>query len=992
MKIVLEELQHQSQAIEQINEAFPNIDQTKIDYKYYANPLIEHAYNPNYFIDIKMETGTGKTYVYTRMMYELHKRGIFKFIIVVPSPSIKEGTKNFIESDYAKQHFSQFYENTYMNLNTINAGDFTFKQGKHHTFPSQFCDFVEASNANTNQIEVLLINSGMLTSKSMNRDDYDQTLINGETCPLKALEAVRPVVIIDEPHRFSEGTQAYKKILEMKPQSIIRFGATFPLKKEGRGKNAREVPQYYRKKPQYTLNAVESFNQGLVKGVDIIYPSISEEQLQNTYIVQSTSKDELILKRKDRREYIVKVGESLSKVDNDFEGDITYVNGKAKSGNLSNDLEIASGMKLIPGTFKESYQERIISQAIDQHFEIEKRNFFRENGVPKIKTLSLFFIDSVDSYGRKKTNGSGRERGWLVNVFEKILTEKLNNEIRRFSRAINRREIEYCDFLKATLRSLQSEHQEVHAGYFSDDRGTKDDDIVAEVDDILKNKEKMLSFKDENGNWITRRFFFSKWTLREGWDNPNVFVIAKLRTSGSENSKIQEVGRGLRLPVDENGQRVHQEEFESRLSFLIGYDERDFAEKLINQVNSDIDFVFNEQKLDDKMIQLIVKDRQQKDESFNEDKLRNELGEQHIIDYSGNFIDKVSINGETISGFEALTELYPVLKQRQVMESKIRDMQKHPQASKVKLNKKNWNQLKGVWKKLVRRSMIAFDKDQESEIEVIIKATFTDENHYVLQPIEVLTESIVLDDNEMTKKVSKNAIDNQYETMNYGIFLKEISKKTSLQPQQVHKYIVEGMKKKANDNRYINEKTMDNLIKDFNSRFNQRFKSHYQYIPLEFNAKTSVYDYVKDEFVDEVSPNALGVNSSNIIKEDKKYLYEQPPLYYDSEHPELDVLERNYDHQNVVVYGKLPKQAIKIPRYDRGFTTPDFIFKVEDNNQEPKYLIVEAKSDNLRDSDRQAVEIQNNYFKHLKEKNIYYKKIINENEVWNELQKLGNEE
>src|SRR5699024_4879435 len=115
------------------------------------------------------------------------------------------------------------------------------------------------------------------------------------------------------------------------------------------------------------------------------------------------------------------------------------------------------------------------------------------------------------------------------------------------------REREYLSFLQATLANLT---ENVHAGYFGEDRGSGGEAIQAEVDDILRNKEKLLSFKDENGQWESRRFLFSKWTLREGWDNPNVFVIAKLRTSGSENSKIQEVGRGLRLPVDENGHRL----------------------------------------------------------------------------------------------------------------------------------------------------------------------------------------------------------------------------------------------------------------------------------------------------------------------------------------------------------------------------------------------------------------------------------------------------
>ena len=541
-----------------------------------------------------METGTGKTYVYTRMMYELHKRGIFKFVIVVPSPSIKEGTKNFIESDYAKQHFSQFYENVHVQLNVINSGDFKAKSGRRN-FPPQLTEFIESSRSNSNQIEVLLINAGMLNSPSMKRNDYDQTLVGGETSPFKAIATTRPVVIIDEPHRFSEETKSHSGIQKMNPQSVIRFGATFPEQK-----TKKSQKQYYQGKPQYNLNAVESFNQGLVKGIDIIYPTLSSEIIKNTYKVKSTGKDGLTLQDSKGKERFIKTGENLAVADDNFEGSITYAGGSQKRGKLSNDLKVVPGMKLIPGTFTESYQERIIKQAIDEHFKIEERNFLRKNDAPKIKTLSLFFIDSIDSYGRRKADGTGRDKGWLIKVFEKLLHEKLTGLLKKYSRATNDREHEYCEFLQATLRSLNSDHQQVYAGYFSGDNDRKDpdDDIQAEVDDILKNKEKMLSFKDKNGNWITRRFLFSKWTLHEGWDNPNVFVIAKLRTSGSENSKIQEVGRGLRLPVDGNGNRVHQDEFESRLSFLIGYDEKDFADTLINEINSDVDVQLNEEKLD----------------------------------------------------------------------------------------------------------------------------------------------------------------------------------------------------------------------------------------------------------------------------------------------------------------------------------------------------------------------------------------------------------
>lgn len=201
MKILLEELPHQEKSLKAIIDSFNGVDYASNDdsiNSVFANPLIHGRYEEQTNIDVKMETGTGKTYVYTRLMYELHQNyGIFKFVIVVPSPAIKEGAKSFIQSDYAKQHFSQFYEKTRVELNLINAGDFKTKSGRKN-FPTQLVNFVESSRQNTNTIEVLLINADMLRSKSMSSDDYDQTLFGGETSPIEAIKNTRPVVIIDE--------------------------------------------------------------------------------------------------------------------------------------------------------------------------------------------------------------------------------------------------------------------------------------------------------------------------------------------------------------------------------------------------------------------------------------------------------------------------------------------------------------------------------------------------------------------------------------------------------------------------------------------------------------------------------------------------------------------------------------------------------------------------------------------------------------------------
>ena len=957
MNIILEELPHQLEALKAIDKNYPSLDYSDSSDNLLINPLLENAYTNNANLDIKMETGTGKTYVYTRMIYELNKtRGLFKFIIVVPTPSIKEGTKKFIESDYAQKHFRELYGNKRIQLSIINAGDFPIGNKKRTSLPIALTEFIESSRANENQIQVLLINSGMLSSKSMEKI-YDQTLLNGYSQPFEALSAIRPVVIIDEPHRFSKTNKTYKSILKLKPQSIIRFGATFPIEK----KNKVECIYYYRGEPQYDLNAVQSFNQGLVKGVEVIYPDLPEDKAKNMYTVYSFNKKELVLKNTKGQKRYISSGENLGVIDSGFEGDIHYLGSNKDEGLLSNDLTLHKGMKLIPDTFTTNYQEQLIKQAIEQHFIKEQENFFRVNN-SKIKTLSLFFIDSKNSYGNI-VDGK-REKGWLIKIFENELLQKLNQLIDKYADKRSDREREYLSFLKATKKSLMSEHQNVYAGYFSGDKNSKDEDIQKEVDDILSNKEKMISFKDANGSWITRRFFFSKWTLREGWDNPNVFVITKLRTSGSENSKIQEVGRGLRLPVDEFGNRVTQDTDEFYLSFIIGYDERDFVEKLQSEVNKDT--FINMTKITDDMIDIIC-------HTYDKDiaEVFLEIANEQIIDKERNYIN---------NGFNKLCEMYPIINDYVVSKDKIID--KDTKTNRyVNLKVDYWNEFKDLWLQLSKRQMIVYD-NKDQELNKIIQEVFLNKDNYEVDYLNTKKQRINIENNQ-AQIIEENHYDyDNYNTMKYGEFLKQFANKTSISPQITHKNMLLGMKNVGNDNRYINRKTLENLVLDYKRRFIELYKDNYSYKELDFHTSTPIYDYEKNEFMKKIPSNVLGVKTYNSCAMNK-YLYDNPPMRYDSEQPELDILKVNYDNTPIAYYGKLPKQAIKIPKYDSGTTTPDFIFKLSNKD---KYLIVETKSRNMRDSDKLAVNVQDKFFENYD--NINYRMATSESEIQNYINEL----
>ncbi len=820
----------------------------------------------------------------------------------------------------------------------------------------------------------------------MHRNDYDQTLLGGETAPIKAIAATRPVIIIDEPQRFPRGKKFYEDIEAMKPQLIVRFGATFPETTTGRGKNKVTKIDYYRGEPQFNLDAVDSFNQGLVKGIDIDYPDMTEEQANNLYKVKQAKAKELILS-KGKKEYSLSVGENLADVDPGFEGNITYAGGTDRE--LSNGLTLSKDMKLIPGTFAQNYQDEIILQALDCHFKAERENFLCLNSgdnAPKIKTLSLFFIDSISSF-----RGENDGKGWLAQHFEDILTKKLKKLIDHYEMAIDDREKEYCSFLQATLKSLQSEHQDVYAGYFSEDRGSSDADIQAEVEDILSNKEKLLSFKDKDGNWLTRRFLFSKWTLREGWDNPNVFTIAKLRTSGSEISKIQEVGRGLRLPVDETGHRLNQDEWQSRLSFLIGYDERDFAQKLVGEINDDSPIKLNQEELTDDMIKLIVKAKQKADPKFNEDQLLDDLDAHNVITRSNKFKDDVAFDGQIMSGYDALCQLYPELEQEtKVAKDRVRDKNSRDSTT-VKLRKQNWQQLKNLWLQLAKRQMIKFDPSVNKDAETVARNVFNDSDNkvFVLQRPQMVHQEVDTTSGNAVIKETQADYSTEYLTMNYGKFLKILAKQTDLSVNLLNNLMIKAIKRLRNNTNYINEKTLGNLIRTFNNQFNERIKTSYSYEPLDFSSSTSIYNAKKHEFVDTVPASVLGVYQSNATS-DEKYLYDRPPLRYDSADPELKILNRSYGPK-ISVFGKLPKRAIKIPRFDNGTTTPDFIFKIEHGNK-PIYLVIETKAENMRLGDEEIHIIQQKYFDHLKESGVYYRMATSEQEVHDLINKLENGE
>ncbi len=441
MELILQkDLPHQQKAVDAVCGVFEGVE-IRRPRVFYENPIInlsDNRLSDNIFntqihiprehkgsssdddvlnLDIKMETGTGKTYVHTKTIYELHKRyGFNKFIIAVPSLAIKAGTSQFLSDSYVKKHFSDVCQ--YGTEIEIGVLESHVKKNGRFFFPSAISDFVKGSNQNSKKIHVLLVNMQLLSSRKngmLDRSDYDRG-VEGFYRPLDALKSTKPIVIIDEPHRFSRSQKAYKVILdELKPQVIIRYGATFPEITTGRGKK-REVKKDYLNL-LYDLNASESFNQNLIKGVAKEHFQPVSKRQEKIKITSVDSKKSVNLQHKIQGEttktYTIQKNESLSIISNAFEG-IMVSNITTSEVTFSNGIKKIVGEELDVDIYMTSYQEQMMRLALDRHFEIEKNNFCNRNF--KIKTLALFFIDDISSY---RENDKGK-KAYLLNMFESL--------------------------------------------------------------------------------------------------------------------------------------------------------------------------------------------------------------------------------------------------------------------------------------------------------------------------------------------------------------------------------------------------------------------------------------------------------------------------------------------------------------------------------------------------------------------------------------------
>lgn len=893
-------------------------------------------------LDIKMETGTGKTYVYTKTMFELHKRyGLNKFIIVVPSLSIKAGVSQFLKDGYGKRHFTD--ECGYgVDLETgVLETPKNKKKGRSY-FPSVIRDFIKGSCQSTQKIYVLLLNMQLLTSNMKRngrdsgvlwRDDYDYD-VEGFYRPFDALRSTYPVVIIDEPHRFSRNQKAFKVITEeIQPQCIIRFGATYPETATGKGRNKITVKDY--QNLLYDLNACASFNQGLIKGIAKEHFEPVSKKEEKVKITSIDSKEAVHIQHRKRDEatksYILKRGESLSIVSDAFEGIIVSAIDKS-SVEFSNGITKTAGEELDVDIYMTSYQEQMLKLAVQRHFETEKENFCGRNF--KIKTLALFFIDDITSY---RISDDGKAP-YLLSAFEKILKEQMKKIIA----SLDEHDSEYRKYLEASLSDISA----CHAGYFSQDNSDSDEEIAKEVDIILNGKKQLLSFRNSDGSYNTLRFLFSKWTLKEGWDNPNVFTIVKLRSSGSENSKLQEVGRGLRLPVDENGNRISNEEFQ--LNYIVDFTEADFAQRLIDQINGEMPqySAISEEKLET----VAKKMGKTSDELF------DELYVKHYIDRHNH------IKPETRDIF--FLE-YPDFASG-LSSGKVKDRNRE-KPKQIKIRKNVYDEIKRLWETINHRYLLFYDDDLNDEIESVVLAIF--EKPGIFTDLVMRSERDVVESSGaemmMVRETGVQYI--IHKTIPYNIFLKRISGVTNLPIEVLHSALCAFSRKHGMDFvEHMNENSIAAFCSEFDTWKNENLQGRFRYERSKSHLGATALTYADGTVRGEITQGRIGTKLLPGVPSEK-YLYDA--YVYDSS---LEKDNMTADIEEVVVYGKIPRNSIAIPTITGGMYSPDFMYVVKhtNGNKELNIIVetkdVEGKTD-LRGIEKTKIECAKVFFDMLTE-------------------------
>ncbi|MGL2702471.1 DEAD/DEAH box helicase family protein [Helicobacter pylori] len=956
MKIKFKRLDYQEQCRDQILGVFKGIDlrEPENDIQRIANPVFETEAIKDLLLeniedlrskqkithgsvgidkslncDILMETGTGKTFCFLECVYALHQNyHLSKFIVLVPSNAIKLGvlksveiTREFFKSEYSNTHLES-YENTER-----------FILASNH----KCCVLVMTFSAFNNE------------KNTINKSCLENTnLFNGAKSYMQALASMRPIVIMDEPHRFL-GDKTKKYLEQLNALITLRFGATF---KDDYNNLI------------YALDSKKAFDCALVKSISVASVGESDECFLE---LKGVEKKEAAINYTD----LENKTKSVKVKEHDNLGVVTQISAledyivekiTKKEVRFLNGFNLLLDQKEPFSHLLEGEQEVMLKEAIKSHFE-------REEGLFKkgIKALCMVFISGVNSY-----LSENEKPAKLALLFEKLYQQKLEEVLKK----------PLDENYRAYLERTREDIKKVHGGYFA--KSKKEGDEAKAIELILKEKEKLLSFDSD------LRFIFSQWALQEGWDNPNVMTICKLAPSGSNITKLQQIGRGLRLAVNDKGERITKEhadfDFVNELVVIVPQVEGDFVGAIQQEISehSLIKQAFSGGELEksgmvkkgyygalfEKLEGLGFGERTD-DENFKLTLNQNEFLEKEP--------ELETLKNENyLMDFEKLKDF---LKDRLIDNPRVRNKNER-KTEKIKINKENFKKFETLWAGLNHQARIAYAIDSESLIEEIIKK--------INASFKVSSKKISVTTHKKVETMGNNATTETFERENACVwslheFISALSNKVKLSFKSVAKVLENIDENKFNEIKKNEQEGLRRLEELFLEAIYQNIKDKISYQMRETTIKNRKNDAFYDEKgeIREFLNGSLGADKYEIKNSSaqEKCLYENF-MQVDSE-IEKDTIEESNDTK-IIVFGKLPR--VEIPVGLNQTYSPDFGYVVE-NNDKKVLLVVETKGvdkkSELRPEEKRKISTAKKFFESLKKQgvNIEYKTKLNDDQL-----------
>ncbi|MCQ2859212.1 type III restriction-modification system endonuclease [Helicobacter pylori] len=950
MKIKFKRLDYQEKCLNQILGVFKGIDlrEPENDIQRIANPIFETEALKNVLLenienlrskqkitygsvgidkslncDILMETGTGKTFCFLECVYALHKNyHLSKFIVLVPSNAIKLGVLKSVE--ITREFFKSEYSNTHLE---------SYEDVERFILASNHkcCVLVMTFSAFNNE------------KNTINQSCLENTnLFNGAKSYMQALASMRPIVIMDEPHRFL-GDKTKKYLEQLNALITLRFGATF---KDDYNNLI------------YALDSKKAFDCALVKSISVASVGESQESFlelkeankkQNEATINYTDLENKTQSVKVKTHDNLGVVTQISTLEDYIVEKITKTEIRFLNGfNLLLDQKEPFSHLL------EGEQEVMLKEAIKSHFE-------REEGLFKkgIKALCMVFISGVNSY-----LSENEQPAKLALLFEKLYQQELEEVLKK----------PLDENYRAYLERAREDIKKVHGGYFAKSKKKSDEAQVIAL--ILKEKEKLLSFDSD------LRFIFSQWALQEGWDNPNVMTICKLAPSHSNITKLQQIGRGLRLAVNDKGERITKEhadfDFVNELVVIVPQVEGDFVGAIQQEISehSLIKQAFSGEELEKsgmvkkgyygvllETLEGLGFGEKTDDENFKLTLNQNEFLKKEP--------ELEKLKDEKYLDFEKLKDF---LKDRLVGNLRVRNKNER-KTERIKINKENFKKFETLWEGLNHQVRIAYAMDSESLIDEIVKK--------INASFNVSSKSVSVTTHKKVETMGNNATTKTFDRESACVwslheFISALSNKVKLSFKSVAKVLENIDENKFNEIKKNEQEGLRRLEDLFLEIIYQNIKDKISYQMRETTIKNRKNDAFYDEKgeIREFLDGSLGGADKYEIKNSsvrEKCLYENF-MQVDSE-IEKDTIEESNDTK-IIVFGKLPR--VKIPIGLNQTYSPDFGYVVE-NNDKKVLLVVETKGvdkkSELRPEEERKISTAKKFFEALKKQgvNIEYK-------------------